>query len=297
MDTPQKKSANKWLVGLGIGCGGVVVIIIVLVIGGYLFVRNATQGFRESDELMKSVTAKYGRAEDYCPDPAGAVPAGRLETFVAVREAAAPARAKVEESLEALMKTRDEAGARDRSPGTVFQAMKTGIGMVPQISDYFKARAQALLDKGMGAGEYDYLYVIAYYSWLKKTPMDGAGFQFRGPGRDATDPDDQDALAVSKDMRLMHIHRLVLPMLQCQLAKLGPAGKAGTGEKWRDGLAAEVKAMEADRYRLPWQDGVPAEIDASLRPFRDRLEAAFGRMADLFEVASGRQLRTRGRTD
>ncbi|HVP91931.1 MAG TPA: hypothetical protein VMS75_12030 [Terriglobales bacterium] len=297
MDAPPKKSANKWLVGLGIGCGGIVVIIIVLVIGGYLFVRNATQGFRESDELMKSVAAKYGRAEDYCPDPGGAIPSGRLETFLAVREAAASARAKVEESLEALMRRRDGAGGRDRSPGSVFQAMKTGIGMVPQISEYLKARAQALLDKGMGGGEYDYLYVIAYYSWLRKTPMDGAGFQFLGPGRDTSDPDDQDALAVSKDMHLMRIHRLVLPMLQCQLAKLGPAGKAGTGDKWRETLAAEVKAMEADRYRLPWQDGAPAEIDVSLRPFRNRLEASFGRMADLFEVATDRQLRQRGRRD
>jgi len=292
MDAPVKKPASKWLVGLGIGCGGIVVIVIVLVIGGYLFVRNATQGFRESDELMKSVTAKYGRIEDYCPDPGGAIPAGRLEVFLAVREAAAPARAKLDESLDALMKSRDAAGGRDRSAGGVFQALKTGVGLVPQISDFLKSRTQALLANEMGAGEYCYLYVVAYYSWLKKTPMDGTGLQFRGPGRDATDPDDQDALAVSKDMHLMRIQRLVLPMLRCQLAKLSPGPARGPQDKWRQTLAAEVKAMEADRYRLPWQDGVPAEIGDSLRPFRDRLEAGFSRMADLFEVASARQLRT-----
>jgi len=289
VEMTPKKSSNKWLVGLGIGCGGIVVIVIVLVIGGYFFVRNATRGFRDSDELMKSLTAKFGRIEDYCPDPSGAIPAGRLDVFLAVREATAPARAKLEESLEALSKNRDAAGAGQRSPGTIFETFKTGIGMVPQISDFVMSRTQALLAKEMGAGEYYYLYVVAYYSWLKKTPMDSAGLQFRGPGTVTTDSDAQDALAVSKDMHLMRIHRLVLPMLQCQLAKLGPAR---TGDKWREALSAEVKAMAADRYRMPWQDGVPAEIGDSLQPFRDRLEAGFSRMADLFEVSTDIRMRS-----
>jgi hypothetical protein len=287
MDAPPKKPANKWLLGLGIGCGGVVVIIVVLVIGGYLFVRNATRGFRESDELMKSVAAKYGRAEDYCPDPGGTIPAGRLEAFLAVREASAPARAKVEEGLGSLMRTR-ESGSRDRSPAAVFQAVKTGVGLAPEISDYLKARAQGMLDKGMGAGEYDYLYIVVYYSWLKKTPMDGGAFQL-GPGRGASDPDDQDALAVTRDLRLKRVQQLALPMLRCQLAKLGPPTAGAPKDKWREALAAEVKALEADHYRIPWQDGVPAEVDASLRPYRDRFEASFGRMTDIFEVGSNRR--------
>ncbi|HYA48565.1 MAG TPA: hypothetical protein VEG35_02595, partial [Burkholderiales bacterium] len=165
MEMTPKKSSNKWLVGLGIGCGGIVVLIIVIFIGGYFFVKSTTQGLRESDELMRSLTAKYGRIEEYCPDPSGAIPAGRLEVFLSVRDAAGPARAKLEESLEALMKNRDVAGGQRRSPGAVFEAIKTGVGMVPQISDFLKGRNQALLDKQMGAGEYYYLYVIVYYSW------------------------------------------------------------------------------------------------------------------------------------
>jgi hypothetical protein len=290
METTPKKSSTKWLIGLGIGCGGIVVIVIILLIGGYFFVKSTTQGFRDSDELMKSLTARYGRIEEYCPEPGGTIPAGRLEVFLGVREASAPARAKLEESLEVLVKDREAKGAHGRSPGTIFEALKTSVGMVPQISDFLKSRAQALLDREMGAGEYYYFYVIAYYSWLKHPPMDGAGFRFMGPGNDQTDPDDQDALTVSKDMNLMRIHRLVLPMLQCQLAKLGEGRPGGPQDKWRQALAAEVKAMEADRYRLPWQDGVPAEIDSSLRPFRERLEAGFSRMADLFEISVNQRL-------
>jgi hypothetical protein len=290
VEMTPKKSSSKWLLGLGIGCGGAVVIVILLVIAGYFFIRTTTQGFRESDGLMKSLTAKYGRIEEFCPDPRGAIPAGRLEVFLGVRESAAGARTKLEESLELLAKDRDARGEHGRSPGNIFQSLKTGMGMVPQISDFLKARAQALLDREMGAGEYYYLYVIGYYSWLKKTPMDGAGLRFGGPGTNSSDPDDQDAMTVSKDMNLLRIHRLVLPMLQCQLAKLGSGGATEAEGKWREALAAEVKAMEADRYRLPWQDGVPAEIDNSLRPFRERLEAEFSRMADLFEISSSQRL-------
>jgi hypothetical protein len=83
----------------------------------------------------------------------------------------------------------------------------------------------------------------------------------------------------------MRIHRLVLPMLHCQIAKLEEGHPGGAKNKWREALAAEVKAMDADRYRLPWQDGVPEAIDASLRPFRERLEAGYSRLADLFETS------------
>ena len=271
MEMAPKKSPNKWLIGLGIGCGGALIIVIVLVIAGYFLFRNTTQGFRESDSLMRSLTAQYGRIEDYCPDPGGANDAGRLEVFLSVRDAAAPARAKVEESLDILLKTREGGSPQGRGPKNIFQAVRTGLEMVPKISDFMKSRAQALLDKKMGAGEYYYLYVIAYHSWLKKPLIDGAGFQFGGPGRDSADPDDQDALAFSKDMNLMRIHRLILPMLRCQLAKLQEGRAGGAQDKWREALAAEVKAMEADRYRLPWQDGVPEAIEGSLRPFRERL--------------------------
>ena len=286
MEMTPKKSPNKWLLGLGIGCGGAAVIVIVLFVVGYLFVRNATQGFRASDELMKSLEAKHGRAEDYCPDPGGAVAAERLEIFLAAREDARPARAALEASLKTLTEYEKEKHAGGESSKNVFQALKVGVGMIPQMSDFMRIRAQALLDRGMGEGEYYYIYVVAYHAWLKKPVLDGASFQIRGPGRDPSDPDDQAALSFSRDMILARAHRLVLPMLKCQLAKLEAGRPAGTApDKWHEALAAEIKAMEADRSRLPWQDGLPEAIESSLRPFRDRLEAGFSPMADVFEIS------------
>ncbi len=44
-------------------------------------------------------------------------------------------------------------------------------------------------------------------------------------------------------------------------------------------------AMEADRYRLPWQDGLPEVLEISLSPFRERLEASYSKMTNALEVA------------
>ena len=62
-------------------------------------------------------------------------------------------------------------------------------------------------------------------------------------------------------------------------------------------VLAEVKALEADRYRLPWRDGVPAVIEASLKPYRERLEAGYSRMANLFEIAVDQRWGSRGRAN
>jgi hypothetical protein len=292
MESPAKKSANKWLLGLGIGCGGLVVLGIIIGIFGYFFVRNMSQGFRDSQGMMKTLEDKYGRAEAYVPDPHGAIGADRIETFLAVREAAAPARTGLEESLGVLAKAQKEREAQGGSARNAFQAVRTGLQMVPQMADFMKARAEALLAKDMGIGEYDYLYMIIYYSWLKRPPEDGPGVEFRSGEFGGANRGSQDALEMSRDLTLRRVHRTGLPMLENQLArfKASPGGGGGpAAEKWAAALEAEVKAMAADRFRIPWQDGLPDTLERPLRPFRERLEAAYSRMTNPFELGLERR--------
>jgi len=42
--------------------------------------------------------------------------------------------------------------------------------------------------------------------------------------------------------------------------------------------------MEADRYRLPWQDGLPDVIESSLQPFRSQLEQSYNKMTNPLEL-------------
>ena len=295
MEMNQGKSSgskNKWLVGLGIGCGAIIVIIVLLFIGGYFFIKNMTRGFKESENKLSELTVKYGRTEEYCPDPSGAIGPDRLEAFLKAREAVAPSRQRLETSFERL--------AKDRRS---FAAIRRGLGVIPQVADFLSARYQALLDAGMGMGEYCFIYVISYESWLKKPVEDGPGFRFSEGGGLRTNWDREGAQEMQKDYALRRIHRTALPMLKNQLAKLateneapgaaasstGRGGVKGALSKWQEALAAEVKAMEADPHRLPWQDGFPEVLESSLKPFRDRLEASYSRITNMFEISYERK--------
>ena len=285
-------SKSKWLVGVGIGCGAIIVIIVLLFIGGYVFVKNMTRGFKESESKMNELAVKYGRIEEFCPNPSGAIGPDRLEAFLKAREAVAPNRQRLETSFEQLTKDR-------RS----FAAIRRGLGVIPQVADSLRARNQALLDAGMGMGEYYFIYVIVYESYLKKPMDDGPGFRFPESGGMRTDWDREGAKEMQKDFALRRIHRAVLPMLKIQLAKLatenpapgaavgtsGRGAEKGAPSKWQEALAAEVKAMEADPHRLPWQDGLPEVLESSLKPFRDRLEASYSRMTNIFEISYERK--------
>lgn len=286
MEMPRNKSSNKWLVGLGIGCGGVVVIVIALVVAGYFFIRSTTQGFRDSQGLMKTLEQRYGPPEAYVASPDGVIGADRLDVFLAVREACAEARTGLETSLETLAKDRESGEAGGRRSRNVFSSIRAGVGMIPQFSGFVRSRAQALLDRGMGLGEYYYIYVVAYYSWLKKSPEDGSSIQFRGGTFGPVNRNSEDAREMTRDMTLRRIHRAVLPMLEKQLDGLRSAAGSGGGrgrETWAAALEAEIKPMETDAFRIPWPDGVPEVIGKSLGPYRDRLESSYSRPTNILE--------------
>jgi hypothetical protein len=60
---------------------------------------------------------------------------------------------------------------------------------------------------------------------------------------------------------------------------LTPAMKA-----WKTKLTAEIRELEEDSFRLPWQDGLPEAISRSFRSFRSRLEASYSSMTNVLEM-------------
>jgi hypothetical protein len=170
----------------------------------------------------------------------------------------------------------------------VLTKIKTGLELVPLMAEFIKIRTQALLDEGMGMGEYYYLYVIVYYSWLGKSPADGPPFEIM-------DEDDEDVSVVWRsrrrermearlDLTLRRLNRQILPMLHNQYKKLTEGGVPGAKEQWRRKLAAEIEAMESDGFRLPWQDGLPEVLEASLKYYRVRLEESYSELVNPIEI-------------
>jgi len=285
---PGKSSATKkWLIGCGIGCGVIVVLSALLITGGVLYVRNLVEGFKDSEAMLETLTERFGSITEYCPEPDGRIPADRIEAFLAAREAIAPVRDEIERSISLL---EDEGEAIDvESTGNVFQKLKLVFGLIPQLADYFKARNQALLDEGMGMGEYYYIYSIVYFAWLDKSLVDGPAFPMAGEEGDFEysyeGREDEEAQEMRRDISLRRLHRMLLPMIRNQHAKLDLAAGPEVSRDWKETLSAELDAMESDRYRLVWQDGLPEIIASSLAPFRDRLDSSYSRLMNTIEIS------------
>ncbi len=285
---PGRSTASKWLIGCGIGCGVAIILAIILGVSGFFFVRNIVQGFKETEILMDSITERYGKAEEFCPDPEGVIRPERLEAFLFVRRAMVPAAEELENSLNILSyDRREEEFEEEPSPGALTK-IRTGFRLASQIAEFYRSRNQSLLEAEMGLGEYYFIYIISYFSWLGKSPADGPPFQivsdedegrsivYRRRGRETM----EDRL----DYMLKRIRRQILPMLQNQYAKLTESDIPRAKESWRKLLAAEIDAMESDRFRLPWQDRLPEVLKASLAFFRKRLEDSYNATLNPLEI-------------
>jgi hypothetical protein len=282
----QKTSdtTKKWLIGCGIGCGVIILILIALGITGYMFFKNIADEFKDYDVLMTTLTERYGSIKDFTPNPDGTINPERVEAFLAVRKAFGPVREKLETSFKTLQDRVGQSGIEVKKPKNIFQMIKTGVGLIPQVAEFMKSRNQALLDAGMGMGEYYYIYSISYYSWLGYLPEDGPDFEIVGPDDERSSWDQEEVLEERRDTSLRRLHRMLLPMLYNQLEKLSTSDSLDIPDEWAESLKAEIEAMEADRFRLPWQDGLPSVIESSLNPFRYQLEQSYNKMTNPLEL-------------
>jgi hypothetical protein len=286
-ETTSSNTTKKWLVGCGIGCAVIVLILIVLGVGGYMFFKNMIGEFQEQEELMEILTERYGQIRDFCPDPDGTISPARIEAFLSVREAFSQSREHLETSMRELQERVGQSEVEVKKPKNVFQMLKLGFGLIPQIAEFLKDRNQALLDAEMGMGEYYYIYAIAYFSWLGKLPEDGPDFEIMGPDEEGSswgELDREEILEERRDSMLRRLHRSLLPMIQNQLEKLVATDISDEKIEWQQALETEIQTMEEDRYRLPWQGGLPDVIKSSLEPFRGRLEQSYNEMTNPFEL-------------
>ncbi|MEE8605424.1 MAG: hypothetical protein V3S65_08615 [Candidatus Aminicenantaceae bacterium] len=286
-ETKSSNTTKKWLVGCGIGCAVIILILIILGVGGYMFFKNLVGDFQEQEELMIMLTERYGEIRDFCPEPDGTIGPSQIETFLSVRDAFAPFREKLEISMQGLQDRAGKSEVEVKKPKNIFEMVKLGFGLVPQIAEFLKFRNESLLDAEMGMGEYYYIYAIAYFSWLGKQPEDGPDFEVTGEedrGVRLGEMDIEEIREERRDSMLRRLHRTLLPMLQNQKKKLMARGSSDTQSEWRDLLKAEIQAMEEDRFRLPWEDGLPDVIRASLDPYRDRFEQSYNVMTNPFEL-------------
>ena len=274
-------TGRRWLLGCGIGCGAVLLIGLGACVVAALYLKHTFRGIEKAGSSYEALITEMGDVGDYVPPPDGAPPPDRLEAFLAVREDAAGERAGVETATAALPPPEL---AED---GAVVGKIRVGLGVLGDLIDgigtYLQARNRDLLERRMSAGEYDYIYTLAYYSGLGHTPAEGPEIRQEPDGIRVGVFDDDGGLFNERAVRRRY-RRYVLSMVRAELASLEPQAEAGDGESWRSSLEHEIRRMEVDPGRVLWQDGLPPSIEASLRPFRDRLEATYSASTNRVEL-------------
>jgi hypothetical protein len=268
---------RNWLVGCGIGCGLMLLAGIAIPAACVMFFRGTMQDLEQADASREALEEQFGAAEEFVPWPDGTVPADRVEAFLRVREATQPARASLGERFNQLAAAAGEAekveqqGVLEKLRFGLGMA-KTGMGMAPDIGAFFDTRNAALLEAGMGLGEYTYLYTLSYYALLEHSPDEGPGDKLEQSPVDVDTGINAGSGRVRRELR---------EMLQHQLAAL----PAEADPHWREALTAEVAALAGERRRLPWQTGLPHALQASLEPYRERLAATYDPATNPLELA------------
>ncbi|MEN8165809.1 MAG: hypothetical protein ABFS37_16890, partial [Acidobacteriota bacterium] len=173
-EQPMAGTGKKWLIGCGVGCGSFVVLMVLISIGGSLFMMRP---FDRAVKAQKELTSEFGSRADFVPQPDG-ITLDRLERFLAVRRAVMASC----ETFEGVAERFDAMGALENSDedpalGDVFKGVggiMGGIfGMVGEIGKVTEVRNAALQENEMGLGEYTWIYMLAYNSWLQKAPNTG----------------------------------------------------------------------------------------------------------------------------
>jgi hypothetical protein len=242
-----------------LGCGAAV----LLGIGAIVVLTFAVmRPFDAAVDDREVLDARFGSRSDWTPSPDGSIAPERMQAFLAVRRAVEPLCDEFTATEAQIMSMQrfdhQEEVSRSEVLREALATTRRAIGLGPLIGELYAARNAALVETGMGLGEYVWIYTVAYHDRLGETP-DPESTLF---GDSRTDR------RVLADLR---------GMLERQLELVNDPVARAT-------LESEVEAMRSNAERLPWADGLPPPVADSVAPFRDRLDELYCQAAAPMEL-------------
>jgi hypothetical protein len=255
MNTLNTSGTKSWQKG----CGYVVASLFFFVaVTGFLALRPV----REAKRVEQSLTDRFGDVPTWSPAPDGTVPPDRIEAFIAVRQRLQEPCMRFEDNRDRVEELgRLEEGGQISSDG-LFDGFKAALNFGPAFLHLMRSRNEALLEEGMGLGEYSYIYVLAY--------------------------DDQISILLAepsnKNLFNARTRRELTQILRNQLVALEPLHTDGEYGELSIAVEQEIAALEHGAHAFPWQEGLPSFIEASFEPYRHRLNAQFCEAAVKFEL-------------
>jgi hypothetical protein len=229
---------------------------------------------RSASQTRAQLLEKYGPPEAFTPSPDGLIPGERMAAFIQVRRALQETCRRFQ-PLQHAMNQVDEVGKNDDATGmeiagTAGGLMRVADGITPLIGEFFETRNKALIEAEMGFGEYIYLYAITYREALLDASNSSGIFMANGniPSAAGT---------------------AFLAMFTRQLERFDEAEGSMMA---RQMLQDEIRALQADPTRVPFPQGLPPAVGASLAPYRQALDDTYCPVTTEIEMElySGRAL-------
>lgn len=254
------------------GCGFLLFALAFLAYH-FFFATRATSELNAAIKSQEMLEERLGKVDEYVPAGSGLVRPSRVEIFVRVRD-----------QVDIPCRTLLGVFSMGYGPDTYMINEKTDAAMrltlrsmmLKPLGNYLTLRNQALLEENMSLGEYLYIYSLAYFSWLKYSPEDGPYIdQLLKRQKPLFLGDDIFAAATVR----RRYHRFVLSTAKRQLASLSPS------DRLYRAVRSEVSKLEVDPKRVLWQDGLPANMEESFKPFRRRLVYHYSEATNCFELA------------
>jgi hypothetical protein len=272
----MSSTTTKVLGGCAVGC-----VLVVLALGGlawmgYRWGRTAADAVESAEHAEDRLEAEFGLTREFTPPVDGRVLAERIEAFLTVRELMSPQRAELSEAIAALAPSKGEG----RTAGGL-RAARAGISMAPRLLEFVRARNEALLEIGMGLGEYTWMYWLTYHAWLGH-PVGESLLEDIMEARSKSDsPFQMHIGGMNTRQSTWQLRRDIQAMLQNLEGQLSAGPDRA---ELREAVAAELAAIEADPNRMPWEGGLPEAFTHGLEPYRDRLEESYSPATNPFEL-------------
>ena len=271
----MSNTTTKVLTGCAVGCLLVVMALGGLAWMGYRWAKTAAEVIEEAERAEDQLEAEYGQVEDFTPGLDGRIPVDRIEAFLAVRDLMASERTALSDSIEAL------APAKEGGAVGGLRAARAGIGMAPRLIEFAGARNKALLEIGMGLGEYTWIYWLTFHAWLHHP----VGESLLNEIMEASDESGGSMHMHIEGMDTEHAEQQLRRDLQAMLRNLEREIEADSaGADLKELVAGELAAIDEDYRRLPWSDGLPEAFVVGLDAYRDRFETSYSRATNPFEL-------------
>jgi hypothetical protein len=232
-----------------LGCKIVIVAILVVVTVAATLIYLPIWEIKRTEQTLND---RYGEAVAFVPTPNGSVPPERVEAFLRVRKEVfnhcSEFQGRISEIVRLESLEQDERVPKAVVAWNGINGFKKMLGFGPAFLSFMETRNRALMKEQMGLGEYFYIYVLAYIEQLRhanNTMLAEFEHAYVGP----------------------RARKELIQILNNQLESLTPGTDRPADKDLVVSLRDQIARLSDGQQSLPWEDGLPPAIAASLEPY------------------------------